>query len=1618
MSVVAAAFEPRVVHATRGRLRIGLAGWPETAAGWVARELGELAGVSAAEGSALSGRLLVRFDPAVTDPGSILAALRGLAPRVGTLSPEEAAAAMPTPAKQRPHVLMQRRVGAGRARIAVRGLDRNPGLARTVAEQLRGRKGVRHVRVSPLTGRALVEFAEHEVALEDLVAAVAGLELPELAGEDRPAHPLDPQPLIRSGARLLGATLGLSVVAGRRLVAPGRRPPESAAVAAAAIGLLEGFAGLRDGLRRLLGPTGAELVFGGLGALTLTLSDSPLGLAVSGAGALRLVSEVRARGRTWQGYEQRLESAAVIEPGVVVRLAAGERVPLAATVLEGVGSAVGRNGLPAAVGPGDRVWAGARLHGGPFLLELHGDDAFVPAPRPAPTRASLPERYLAALGPVSLAYAAMMALATRSLRRTFISLLLVNPRPALIGAEAADLGASARVLRAGVVVVGTRPGRVIRRPDMLLLGEARLLSDGLELEGVHPLAEAFGPAELLSLAAGVAAAAGSPWGSVFPVAVGPAASGGRFEAGAASARIGGTRYLLERAATAGASAERREQPGQLLLALRSERVGEPLALFSLRPRLAAGVGELVEHCRRERVRLALLAAGDDRASLQALAERAGVELFDAEDALAAVRARQSEGDRVWFVSDSAHAGPAFAACDLAIGFAGGRSPHFLARADLLCSDLGGAAAVVVAAGRREAAARDSLLFSLAANAVGAGWGLRSDPGVRQASYPVYVAALGALAAGWLRLRGGGRPLALAGLADPQPERWGGESVARVLAAFAASEAGLTSGEARRRQRQRPPRSERHSALGATLEQLRSPLTGILAVGGGLSLLLGATADMLLIGAVIAANSVVAVWQEGEAGRATESLERLGGARARVLRDGREQLIPAAEVVPGDLLLLAAGDRVAADARLLAADGLEVDEAALTGESLPVAKAPTAEAAEARVVLEGSDVTVGRGRAVVVAVGSDSRLGATAAALALQGPPPSRLGERLSRMLHELLPVIAGGGAIVLASGLVRRRPALTQLTLATSVAIAAVPAGLPLLAGVAEAAVARRLAARRALVRRLAAVEALGRVDVACVDKTGTLTAGRLAVRLLADADREAAFPALRSPALRDLLRVAALASPHPQATGAAAHPTDRAILEAAASAGLDEELRSEREAESHFDPVQSFHAALVGGRVYVKGAAEVIAPRCERLRRPGGDEPLDEAGRTRLLARAEGLAERGLRVLMVAEAQAQGPIDDPRGLTALGFIGISDPLRASVPAAVRRCQQAGVRVIMLTGDHPATARTIAAEAGLLGHERDVLLGSEVAELDEAALAERLEQAAVIARISPLDKLRIVESLKRKGHTVAMTGDGVNDAPALRLADVGVAMGQAGSEVARAAADLVLADDDFATLVEALVEGRSFWLNIRRALGLLLGGNLGELGLMAAASALVPETPLTARQVLTINLVTDVLPAVAIAIQEPEHRDLAQLAREGIAGLDAPLRRDILRRGTATAAPALANYLLARRLLGGPQAQSVAFASIVVTQLTQTLDAGWTEGRPSGSLLAAVTGSAGLLAASLTAPPLRDFLGLVAPAPLAVALIVGGGLAAVLLARSLTYASGERRPRHPLPAPAALFPAI
>ncbi len=1669
-------FEPQTIHALRGRVRFSLGAWSGRGRREIEAHLRALPGVKSAEANAVTGNVLLKYDPALTGADDLLSGVRrvwrnlpselpsGLPLQSPTgktePAPKNQPDPMPPPAISEtvpaPPIDSSTRNDArasvaspkrGRARIAVRGLDRDPAVAKRVEEHLERTPGVK-ARANPLTGRVLVEFNEYQTELADLIAQVADIEMPELPGEDRPAYPLDPAPLVQSATRTAAATLGLGVLAARQAAgATGSLPGAgTASQVSGAIGIVQGFPAFRNGARRLLGTHNADLLFNGANIVSLTFAGSPLGLTLAGVEAAGLLTEVLSRRAAWKTYREKTDILPEARAGEPFRMEAGERAPLSGILQEGEGHAIGRNGLPHPIGPKSRIESGERLQGGPFTLLPQAGSAFEPQARPVPPREALEHRYSRLLGPLSLGYAALTGVFTLSPARAFESLLLLNPRAALIGSEGANTAASARVLRGGVTVVGTRLGRPLRRFDWLLMDGARILCDGLELSRIILLDKKGDAAELLSLAAGIAAASGTPWGGVFPAANRAPAQNGSFKAqgGIASATVSSTRYTLGEAQPADIPSSHRIQSGEYELVLRSDRSAQPLALFVLRPKLSASTRELVETCQRHGVKLVLFADAAtphaQQKSIAAIAHRLGGETLPAASehqpesgaesgAVAAIREMQADGDRVAFASDSPDAGAAFAACDLAIGITSGRS-RFAARADVLAPDAGAIAAIIEAGARRDLASRDGVAFSLIANVVGLLWGWRGGTGLARASRAVYVAALAALGSAWWRENGGERAYSmLARVVDPRPEKWARRSLRDVLHALDTTRRGLTEGRAQERLRTLPPpvSMQQHGWRENLLLQLRSPLNGVLLLGGALSFVVGGTIEAALIGGTILFNSAIGAWQQGQANRAAQALEQMSSPQVRVLRDGEPKIVSSREVVPGDVMLLASGDRVGADARVLEAQSLEVDEAALTGESLPVTKTPDGADDNNRILLEGSDVTTGAGQAVVVAVGRNTRMGAMAAAMAVGEDGTSPLDQRLNAMLRQSLPWSIGAGVLVTVSALLRGQTLISQAALGASVAVSAVPEGLPLLAKMGEAAVAKRLSGHNAVVRRLSAVESLGRVDVACTDKTGTLTQGKLALSVVADAQSQASLPAPGSeenvvlpPHLLQVLECAGLASPHPDAPDAAAHPTDVSVTQGALRAGLGEAIRIQREAESPFDPVRGFHASQNGVRLCVKGATEALIARCDRVRRQEHDEPLDDAGREALSQRSQELASQGLRVLMVAQGdstsftdseQQKDAVSDPRGLVALGFVGISDPLRENVPQAVQRCHAAGVRVIMLTGDHPATARAIAREAGLfdwhdgnqseVSEEERILTGSELAELVNGELDAALERAVVVARATPLDKVRIVESLQRKGHTVAMTGDGVNDAPALRLADVGVAMGRGGTEVARQAADVVLSDDDFSTLVEALVEGRSFWRNIRRALGLLIGGNLGELSLQVGASLIGLTPPLTTTQVLAVNLITDVLPAVAVALQGPESRNLSSLSREGTAAFDAPLRSDVLRRGGSTAIPSILVYILSSAVGGQAQGRSVAFISIVATQLAQTLDAGRTEGGITRPVMSAVVGSLSLLGVALATPGLRDLFALVIPTPVSWALIGAGVLASVALSRTLpTLGSG------------------
>jgi len=632
-------------------------------------------------------------------------------------------------------------------------------------------------------------------------------------------------------------------------------------------------------------------------------------------------------------------------------------------------------------------------------------------------------------------------------------------------------------------------------------------------------------------------------------------------------------------------------------------------------------------------------------------------------------------------------------------------------------------------------------------------------------------------------------------------------------------------------------------------QLSSPLILVLIAAGAVALALGELTDGAVVLAVVAANSAIGFVQEWRAGRAIQALAALVPERATVVRDGARSELDAERVVPGDIVELRPGARVPADARLLGARGLEVDEAPLTGESMPVVKrkepvpADAVVADRASMTHGGTLVTSGTGTAVVVRTGERTELGRISELMRRTEAVQTPLTRGLAGVARTLTALICVVAAVMLAIALARGYPFVDAVLAAVSLAVAAIPEGMPAIVTIALAVGVQRMARRGAVTRRLPAVETLGSTTVICTDKTGTLTQNRMTVVELWGDE----LP---------LLRAAVLCS---DGTG----PTEIALQEAAERAGLDagaERARAPRLDAIPFDSARKFMATLhVDGTALIKGAPEVVLARC--------------TPRAGALEAVEALAARGMRVLAFAERNLGGPqpaladADLDGGFALLGLAALADPPRDSALAAVRACRTAGVDVKMITGDHVATASAIASRFGLTGR---ALTGRELDALDEADFARAADRGTVFARVAPEHKLRLVRALQRRGAVVAMTGDGVNDAPALKQADIGVAMGRSGTAAAREASDLVLTDDDFASIEAAVEEGRHVFDNIQKAIAFVLPTNLGEaLIVLLAVLAFplvdgVPRLPVEPTQILWVNLIATVTLALPLAVEAIE----------------------------------------------------------------------------------------------------------------------------------------------------------
>ena len=744
-------------------------------------------------------------------------------------------------------------------------------------------------------------------------------------------------------------------------------------------------------------------------------------------------------------------------------------------------------------------------------------------------------------------------------------------------------------------------------------------------------------------------------------------------------------------------------------------------------------------------------------------------------------------------------------------------------------------------------------------------------------------------------------------------------------------------------------------------------------------------------AVVVVNGAFSFVQEYRAERATRALAALLPETATVLRDGRKARVPAGELVPGDVVLLAEGDRVSVDARVLRCDDLKVDNAALTGESEPVARsvealaAPPKDPAEApNLVFAGTYVASGSGRAVVVATGSRTRLGGISRLTGevVRRPTPLRID--LNRSVRTIGAFAVGAGVVFFGASLALRTPARAGFLFAVGVIVALVPEGLLPTLTLSLAMSATRMARRGALVRHLEAVETLGSTTVICSDKTGTMTANQMTARAVAAAGRRYRLSGIgyepsgaillgerplaggELAELEDLLRAVTLCNDAhlEQRDGrwrCAGDPTEGALLVLAAKGGVSREA-AERAAprvreypfESTRRRMSTVHRLHTGGlELVAKGSPEVILEVCASVRERGQPVPLDPDREATVLADVEALAADGLRVLALARRTLNGEVPETaaaaeRELELLGLVGMADPVRPEVPEAIARCRRAGIRVVMVTGDHPSTAAAVAARAGLRNGR--VLLGAELPD-DDTDLAELLGGGvSVLARIAPEQKLRVAQALQARGEVVAMTGDGVNDAPALRRADIGVAMGVVGTDVARSAADVVLLDDNFAHIVEAVEEGRAAFDNIKRFLTYHLTDNVAELAPFALWALTAGRVPLvlSVLQILALDIGTDLLPALALGAEAPEPGVMERPPRARAArSLDrAVLARAFGFLGPVEAAASLALLPVgtalffgwqswARLSAGGPALATLStmvFAAIVLAQMANAFE--------------------------------------------------------------------------------------
>ncbi|RYZ08249.1 MAG: HAD family hydrolase [Myxococcales bacterium] len=1006
-----------------------------------------------------------------------------------------------------------------------------------------------------------------------------------------------------------------------------------------------------------------------------------------------------------------------------------------------------------------------------------------------------------------------------------------------------------------------------------------------------------------------------------------------------------------------------------------------------------GIDELVMAAHEAEMRVVV--AGTDESVLTGLP--ADDTIGGGEELARGIRRLQREGRGVCLVTTSRS--PRVDA-DLTIGLMReGEAPPW--GAHVICrDDLSDVRFLIHAAVSARQVAKQGVNIALGAATLGA---LVSAGGVlpltsRRVIAVVNAASLVSMANG---VRGS---FALARRALPAPRDrtpWYALDARSVLVKLRTSEQGLLKREALRRKH--PSLTRTRSRAGelaeAITDELFNPLAPLLAAGAGLSAAVGSFGDAGMVGGVVLLNALIGGAQRYRTERRLRELSRGERRYARVRRGNSLLDVPEEELVRGDIIVLEAGDVVPADCRILSAESLEVDASSMTGESLPVRKSQAASfesqvADRSSMLYDGTAIAAGRAVAVVVATGeeTEARRGASAVK---RDPSRGGVERRLRSLIHMTGPVALAAGVSLIGAGLVRGRKLEELVGSGVSLAVASVPEGLPLIATAAQLAAASRLSQRGALVRNVRSIEALGRVDALCLDKTGTLTEGRIELGSISEGTSDAA--AAYGDVERAVLAAALRAAPEPRIGSTKTDPTDAALYRAAEAQNVqafDGAGGWLRLREHPFEAERGYQVVLgetrEGALLSVKGAPEKLIEHVRKVRKAGQELDLDAAGRAALLERAKELGGAGLRVLGVAEARVASDHDVSQlpALTFRGFVAFRDPVRATSAQAVSDLHEAGVVTYMLTGDHPSTAEAIAREVGLLRPGGIVMSGGALAQFSDEELDAQLGRVRVFARVTPAQKVRIVRALQRAGRVVAMVGDGANDAPAIRLANVGIAVGRHSTAAARAAADVVLMDERIETLVHAIVEGRAMWASVRDAVSILVGGNLGEIGFTLAAGLLDGRPPLNPRQLLLVNLLTDVAPAMAIALRPPSLDTLSALRTEGPeASLGQPLNRDIAVRALVTSLGAGSAWVVGR-FGGRERANTVGLLALVGSQLGQTL----LSGKMSRPVVITSVASAATLAAIVQTPGISQLFGCKPLGPFGWATAIGASAGATALA--------------------------